>query len=254
MNILEEIIAHKKIEVAQKEAQVPELDLSNLPPGRDFATALRVEAISLIAEIKRQSPSSSILRNDFIPLEMAKIYQKNGAAAISVLTDEKYFGGKGEHIGLAREGASLPILRKDFIVDQYQIAEARILGADAVLLIASILEPAELDSFLVCAEELGLSYLVEAHTQEDVEKSVAVGASIIGINNRNLDTMAVDLTTSLRLRELIPPGVIAVSESGINAREDVVRLEKAGFNAVLVGSILMRSPDIASTLRGLLGK
>ena len=154
---------------------------------------------------------------------------------------------------MVRQEITLPILRKDFIVDPCQISEARSLGADAVLLIAAILTPAELRSFLGQAREVDLSCLVEAHTREDVEKAVAAGAGIIGINNRDLNTMRVDLAASLRLRELIPPGVIAVSESGIRTREDVIRLEEAGFDAVLVGGVLMSSPDIGHTLKELLG-
>jgi indole-3-glycerol phosphate synthase len=253
MNILQQIIAHKKFEISQQKARSEELDLSNLPPIRDFAAALRVDSIALIAELKHQSPSSGILREKYNLLQIAGIYQEGGAAAISVLTDQKYFGGRGEHIVMVREAVSLPILRKDFILDPCQIAEARSLGADAVLLIAAILGPAELGSFLRHARELDLSCLVEAHTQGDVEKAVEAGADIIGINNRDLSTMEVDVTTSLRLRELIPPGVIAVSESGIRTREDVLRLEQAGFDALLVGSVLMSSADVAGAMRELLG-
>jgi len=253
MNILQQIIAHKKTEIAQKKARSRELELSGLPPVRDFATVLREGSISLIAEIKRRSPSSRAFRDDFDPARLAGIYQENNADALSILTDEKFFGGRDEHIEIVREAISLPILRKDFIVDESQIAEARSLGADAILLIATILEGAELGSFLGRAEELGLSCLVEAHTQRDVEKALQAGAGIIGINNRDLNTMKVALNTSLRLRELIPPGVIAVSESGIRTREDVLKLDQAGYDAVLVGSALMSSPDIAGMLRELLG-
>lgn len=254
MTILDEIVAHKKAEVSQKKSRVPKLELKGLPPTRDFKSALKRKGISLVAEIKRFSPSKKVERDDFDPSQIAKNYGSNGAAAISVLTDEKYFGGSEEFVAMVKSETNLPVLRKEFIVDEYQIYESRFLGADAILLIVSILERSQVSSFLALAKELSLSCLVEAHTEEDVEKVLSIQAQIIGINNRDLATLEVDVTTSLRLRRLIPPGIITVSESGIKTREDIVKLEEAGFNAVLIGESLMSSPDIASMLRQLLGR
>lgn len=254
MTILDKIVAHKKAEVAQKKTRVPEFELKGLPPARDFKSALQGKGISLIAEIKRFSPSKKAIRDDFDPAQIAKDYERNGAAAISVLTDQKFFGGKDEFISTVRGETKLPILRKEFIVDEYQIYESRLLGADAILLIASIWDRPQISSFLALAGELGLSCLVETHTEKDVEKVLNAQVQIIGINNRNLATLELDIATSFRLRRLVPPGIIAVSESGTKTREDVLRLEAAGFEAVLVGEALMSSPDIAGKLKELLGR
>jgi indole-3-glycerol phosphate synthase len=254
MTILEEIVAHKRAEVSRKKAGMPKFELRGLADSRDFASALKGKDISLIAEIKKFSPSKRALRVNFDPAQIAKDYEGNGAAAISVLTDEKFFGGKDSYIRAVRQAVELPILRKEFIVDEYQIYESRFLGADGVLLIASIWGRTEMISLLVLAEELGLSVLVEAHTEEEVAKILSTPAKIIGINNRNLATLEVDLTTSLRLRRLIPPDRIAISESGVRTREDILRLEEAGFDGVLIGESLMSSPDGGSKLRELLGK
>jgi indole-3-glycerol phosphate synthase len=254
MAILDQIIAHKKAEVAQKKARLPEFDLRGLPSVRDFTSALQGEGISIIAEIKRYSPSKKVMRQDVDPSQIGQEYEKNKAAAISVLTDQKFFGGKDEDIGAVRRAVRVPILRKEFIVDEYQIYESRFLGADAILLIASLLPEKQLSSFLTLAQELGLACLVEVHTSEDVEKALNIQTQIVGINNRNLSTLEVDMTASFRLRSLIPPGIIAVSESGIMTRGNVIRLQEAGFDAALIGETLMNAPDIAGKLRELLGK
>lgn len=254
MTVLDEIVAHKRAEVSQKKTRVPKFELKELPPTRDFKSALKGNDISLIAEIKKFSPSKKVMRVSFDPGQIAKSYERDGAAAISVLTDEKFFGGQDEHISTVREEVRLPILRKEFIVDEYQIYESRVLGADAILLIASILERAQVSSWLALAEELGLSCLVEVHTEGDLEKVLNTRVQIIGLNNRDLATLEVDVTTSFRLKGLIPPGIITVSESGIRRREDIVRLGEAGFDAVLIGESLMSSPDIGLKLRELLGR
>jgi indole-3-glycerol phosphate synthase len=254
MTILDEIIANKRREVVQKRGRMAQFDLKGLPSVRDFRSALKGSGISLIAEIKRLSPSQKMPRVDFDPLQIAHEYERNGAAAISVLTDEKFFGGRDEHITALRSEVNVPILRKEFIIDEYQIYESRFLGADAILLIASLWPETRLHSFLTLAEELGLTCLVEAHTPQDVEKALNSDAQIIGINNRNLSTFKVDMTVSYRLRRLIPPGIMAVSESGIMTRENVIELQEAGFDAALIGASLINAPDIAGKLRELLGR
>lgn len=254
MTILDKIVAHKRAEVDQRRGRISEFELQGLPPTRDFSSALRGGSISLIAEIKRCSPSRKEMRADFDPAQIAKCYERNGAIAVSVLTDQKFFGGKDEYISMVKEEVGLPVLRKEFIIDEYQIYQSRFLKADAILLIASVLERTQICSFLALAEDLGLSCLVEVHTEEDLDRVLNTPAKIIGINNRNLATLEVDLTTSRRLRRLMPPDIIAVSESGVKTREDIMRLQEADFDAVLIGESLMSSPDIAAKLRELLGR
>jgi indole-3-glycerol phosphate synthase len=254
MTILDDIVAHKRVEVAQKRDRVPQLNLKGLPPVRDFRSALKGNGISLIAEIKRFSPSRNMPREDFNPRQIADEYERNGAAAISVLTDRRFFGGRDEYIKEVREEVKVPILRKEFIIDEYQVNESRALGADAILLIASIMRTEQICAFLALAEKQGLACLVEAHTEDDLEKALTTPAQIIGINNRDLATLEVDLATSFRLRKLIPADIIAVTESGIESRGDVLRLEEAGFDAALVGGSLMGSADIAGKLRELRGR
>jgi indole-3-glycerol phosphate synthase len=254
MTILDKIVAHKKAEVAHKRNWMPEFELEGLPRAMDLGSALKGKGISLIAEIKRFSPSRRVMRDKFDPAQIAKEYEHHGAAAISVLTDEKFFGGKDEHIKAVKGEVKLPILRKEFIIDEYQIFESRSLNADAILIIASMLPRAQISSFLALAGKLSLSCLVEVHTEEDVKKVLDTTAQIIGINNRNLTTLEVDVNTSLRLRKLIPPDIIAVTESGIQTREDILKLEAVGFDAALIGGSLMKAPDIAGKLRELLGR
>lgn len=209
--------------------------------GFPFEKALRTEALSFICEIKKASPSQGIIAPDFPYLEIAKDYEEAGAAAISVLTEPYWFQGQDQYLTEIRQAVSLPLLRKDFIVDSYQIYEAKIIGASAILLICALLNNDTLKEYLEIAHSLGLSALVEAHTEEEVRAALAAGARVIGVNNRNLKTFEVDITTSLRLRALVPEDILFVSESGIKAPEDVARLKANKTDAVLIGETLMRS-------------
>ncbi|MDD5421892.1 MAG: indole-3-glycerol phosphate synthase TrpC [Candidatus Omnitrophota bacterium] len=209
----------------------------------------RPHHINLIAEIKKASPSKGILRGDFNPSRIAVTYQANGAAAISVLTDERFFAGSLGHIHKVKENISLPVLRKDFIIDEYQIYESVAAGADAILLIADILETNEMAGFYNLAQTLGLDILVEAHNEEDIEKALSTGANIIGINNRDLHSFKVDLGVTQKLIRLIPQNKVRVSESGIKTYEDVMFLKSLGVNAVLIGEAFMEAEDIAGKMR-----
>ncbi len=209
----------------------------------------RPHHINLIAEIKKASPSKGILRGDFNPVKIAITYQANGASAISVLTDERFFEGKLEYIKKIKENVSLPILRKDFIIDEYQIYESVIAGADAILLIAELLSTNEMISFYNLAASLGLDVLMEVHNEEDIEKALVTDASMIGINNRDLHTFKVDLNVTQKLIRLIPQNKIKVSESGIRSYEDAMFLKSLGVNAVLIGEAFMESSDIAAKIR-----
>jgi indole-3-glycerol phosphate synthase len=219
---------------------------------RDFRAALAARAPALIAEIKRASPSRGLLAQDFRPAATAAAYQRGGAAALSVLTDETFFQGSLEHLSEARQASGLPVLRKDFTIDEYQILEAAAHGADAVLLIAAILPCKRLRALREFARQLGLAALVEVHDEEELASAVDSGADILGVNNRDLRTFEVTLETSLRLGEKMPAGALRVSESGIRFREDVGRLQAAGYSAFLVGEHLMRAADPAAALRALL--
>lgn len=219
--------------------------IKQLPPTRDFATALKKGAgVNVIAEVKKASPSKGLICPDFDPVRLAQSYSAGGAAAISVLTDEQFFQGSLEYLQMIRSQISLPLLRKDFVLDIYQIYQARLAGADAVLLITRILKSAQLTEMIALTKELGLAALVEVHDKEDVSKALAAGAEIIGINNRDLATFTTDLNVTLELVRCIPEGRIIVSESGINRPEDLVLLGNAGVNAVLVGEALARERDV----------
>ncbi|MBW6485239.1 MAG: indole-3-glycerol phosphate synthase TrpC [Syntrophobacterales bacterium] len=252
--ILAEIVAKKRNEVATRQKKTPFRALAEkiarLPPTRDFSTALKRE-IAIIAELKRRSPSHGLLRKEFDPAKIALLYEKNGAAAISVLTDETFFGGSDNDIAAVKNAVLLPVLRKEFIIDPYQIAETRAIGADALLLIASLLGERELRDYRKQAESLGLAALVEVHSQEELWAALASGARIIGVNNRNLDTLATDLCVSRELGPLLPPGLTKVSESGIETETDIAALRAAGFNAFLIGGALLSSPDPGAKLRNL---
>jgi indole-3-glycerol phosphate synthase len=209
----------------------------------------RPHHINLIAEIKKASPSKGILRGDFNPVKIAVTYQANGASAISVLTDERFFEGRLEYIKKVKENVSLPVLRKDFFIDEYQIYESVAAGADAILLIAEILSVNEMVKFHRIASSLGLDVLLEVHNEEDIEKAIAADAPIIGINNRDLHTFRVDMAVTQKLIRLIPPNKIIVSESGIKNYEDVMFLKSMGVNAVLIGEAFMEADDIAGKMR-----
>ena len=212
--------------------------------------------MSLIAEIKKASPSGGLLRPNFVPGDIARVYSENGAACLSVLTDEKYFMGSLDYLQQARAACKLPILRKDFIVDEYQIVEAERYGADAILLIVANLEDTQLCDLREAAEGEGLSSLVEVHDEHEMERALKSGARIVGINNRNLKTMKTDVETTFRLLHAFPRGrdeYLVVSESGIRSNAEIVRLTEAGVNAVLIGETFMRANDIGEKVRELMG-
>jgi indole-3-glycerol phosphate synthase len=255
--VLREIVANKSQELADRRRRVP-LDalrdrVAAADPPRPFLAALRGPRIRLIAEVKGASPSAGAIRPEFDPVEIARGYEDAGAAAISVLTDVRYFRGADAHLVGVRRAVEVPVLRKDFVIDPYQVYEARALGADAVLLIVAILSPAALGDLQGVAHELGMAAVVEVHTSADLEGALAAGAPLVGINNRNLDTLEVTLDPSRRLRPRIPDGVTVVAESGIESRAHVQEMERLGMHAVLVGTALMRAPDPAARVRELLG-
>ena len=221
------------------------------PVGKDFQAALAAPGLSVIAELKQASPSKGLIAPDFerIYLDKARQYEEGGAAAISCLTEPKFFLGSDEYLRQVRAAVQLPILRKDFTVDEYQIYEAKCLGADAVLLICSLLSQGQLAEYLCQAHELGLSALVEAHDADEVGSALAAGAAIIGVNNRNLKDFSVNPLNSLRLREQIPAEKLFVAESGIAKASDCAGLKAAGVQAVLVGEALMRSPNPAAMIK-----
>lgn len=257
MTILDTIVGTKRTEVQAKEERCPlrllkkQAETSPLP--RDFLAALRRPDIALIAEIKKASPRMGVIRESVDPAMLAQCYQDSGADAISVLTDEPFFQGSLSYLRDVRSISSLPVLRKDFIIDDYQIYESRAAGADAVLLIATVLDQSTLKRMLKLCKVVGLAALVEVHDEQDVKKAVLAGAQIIGINNRDLSTFRVDLATTEKLAIMIQDGQVVVSESGIKNREDVIRVAMAGAKAILVGETLMRSDDVVKTVRQLLG-
>jgi indole-3-glycerol phosphate synthase len=256
--ILDQIVSHNLEELKDKKRRLPVAELQRLaaeqPPALDLALALRGDGIKLIAEVKKASPSRGVIRADFDPVEVAKIYAGNGAAAISVLTEAEHFQGSLDHLKNIRKALpdKLPLLRKDFIFDPYQIYESRAYGADSLLLIVAILEPEKLQELLRISHQLNMSCLVEVHNKAEVEIALKSRAKIIGINNRDLNTFSVDMATTERLRPLIPPDRIIVSESGIKERTDIERLSRLGIDAVLIGESLMSAPDIAARMRELL--
>ncbi|MHB9029445.1 MAG: indole-3-glycerol phosphate synthase TrpC [Candidatus Latescibacterota bacterium] len=256
--ILAEIIEYKRAFVEESKNRMPlgELEHRALesPHTRDFAGALRQhgpDGCALIAEIKTASPSKGVIRDDVTVEEVARIYEENGAACISVLTDEKYFRGGLDRLGMARSACGLPLLRKDFIIDPYQIFEARVAGADAVLLIAACLDDHRLNEFMAIASLLNMDYLLEVHDAEEMGRAAALSAHIIGINNRDLATFKTELETTGRLARYAPRGTIVVSESGINSADDVRKVRRMGATAVLVGEALMRERDMGAKVREL---
>jgi len=235
---------------------LPELRsrVADAPPPRAFAAALRGPRIRLIAEVKGASPSEGTIRAAFDPAGIARTYAASGAAAISVLTDARFFHGDDAHLTQVRRAVDVPVLRKEFIVDPYQVYEARALGADAVLLIVSILDGGALRDLRGLAEELGMAALVEAHASSELDAALGAGAPLVGINNRDLDTFEISLDVCRRLRPRVPPDVTVVAESGIEERAHVLEMERLGVHAVLVGTALMRAPDPAARVRELLGE
>ncbi len=256
--ILDKIVAHKKETLDHLKRTVPFADLEKRIDGvgspRPFGrTLVRPGEVTLIAEVKKASPSAGVIRQDANPSAMGKIYEEAGASAVSVLTDEQFFGGTLADLGSVKKAVGLPILRKDFIIDPWQVYEARAYGADAILLIVAILDDKTLRDLLVLARKLGLDALVEVHTEEESARAVDVGAGIIGINNRDLRTFRIDLETTIDLAPKIPAETIRVSESGIQSRADVLRLQQAGVNAVLVGTALMKASDLRAKITELIG-
>jgi len=257
--ILDKIVADKHREVAAAKARVPEQRLrealATAPPVRDFFAALDGRGtVRLIAEVKKASPSQGVIRADFRPVEIALTYQRHGAACISVLTDGPYFQGSLDDLRQIRAAVSLPVLRKDFIIDPYQVIEARAAGADAVLLIAECLDDRQLQTLQRAIVSLEMTPLVELYELANLSRVLAAGARLIGINNRNLRTFHVDLEHTIRVRREIPAGRRVVGESGIRHRADVQRLQEVGVDAILVGETLMCRADIGAAVDELLGK
>lgn len=255
MKILETIVAQKRQEVAKLKAEGIRDPQQSAEPPRGFIQALRQSPeIAVIAEVKKASPSKGIICPDFEPDQIAASYEEGGAAAISVLTDERFFLGSLDYIPLVRQTVKLPVIRKDFIIHELQIDEARHYGADAILLIAAILVQEQIKDYLQMCAELGMDALVEVHDKKELEKSLAAGSRIIGINNRDLRDFSVDLRTTIKLRQEIPDTIPVVSESGIKDHEDVKMLQENRITAILVGETLMRSEDRVAALRHLMGK
>jgi indole-3-glycerol phosphate synthase len=257
--ILDEIVASKKQEVAERRLRLPvsklEQRLAAAPPVRDFQKALtRGSGLGVIAEVKKASPSAGVLRADFDPVAIAQQYADAGADAISVLTDAPFFQGELAYVTAVRGAVAPPVLRKDFLIDPYQVLEARVAGADAVLLIAEILDDDALGLLLRETQRLGMQALVELHDRENVARVVNSGAALIGINNRDLRSFATRLEHTLELAPLIPRDRVLVSESGIRSRMDMERLRAASVRAVLIGETLMRARDVGAALRALRGE
>lgn len=266
--ILDTIAESSRLRVAKAKEALPMEELKAIIYGGEgvrsfnsriafaFERALRSfpnPKMAFICEVKKASPSKGVISEDFPYLAIGRDYEKAGAKAISVLTEPEYFKGEDKYLTEISNAVNIPVLRKDFTVDEYQIYEAKAIGADAVLLICSLLDTATLHKFILTCNELGMSALVEAHTEEEIYSAIQAGARVIGVNNRNLQTFEVDLNNSIKLRGLVPKDIIFVAESGIKTAEDVAVLKEAGVNAVLIGETLMRSPnkkEIISELRG----
>jgi len=255
--ILAEITRHKRDEIAQSRRDRPlallqeEVSLAPLP--RDLAVALRAPGVSLIAEVKRASPSKGLLRADLDAAALARTYEESGASAVSVLTDRRFFGGGLDDLRAVRQSVTLPLLRKDFVLDPYQVYEARAAGADAVLLIVAALSDDSLDALYRLVRELGMTALVEVHGEAELQRALEIEPRVVGVNNRDLRTFEVSLETTARLRPLVPDDVVLVSESGVHTRADVERLAAIGADAMLVGESLVRAADVGHKIEQLLG-
>ncbi|MCM8794792.1 MAG: indole-3-glycerol phosphate synthase TrpC [Candidatus Omnitrophica bacterium] len=258
MNKLQEIVAYKKIELieAKKKRPLAELEkkVKQRSPARDFRKAIVcAQGLGLIAEVKRASPSAGPIRAGADAVSVARVYRDAGAHAVSVLTDAKFFSGSLEDLRAVRQAVVLPVLRKDFLLEEYQLIEAAAAGADAVLLIAAVLERPVLKRLMGLARDLSLDPLVEVHTRRELEAALEAGALLVGINNRNLETLEVDLKTTAELMPMVPPDRTVVSESGIRTRQDVEVLQRQGIRAILVGEELMKAPDPAKKIKELMG-
>ncbi len=251
--ILDDILAYRREQLEREKAKIPVSEMERLAVScsripRDFKAAVSKEGVNIISEVKKASPSKGVISDDFRPADIAANYERSGAAAISVLTEEHYFMGSGEYLKSVRAAVSIPIIRKDFIFDPYQIYEAKLIGADAVLLIAAILDAAEMRELKALAGKLGMAALCESHNEKEIESCISAGAEIYGINNRNLETFEVDLSTTGRLAALLPENAVVVSESGMFTAEDIMLARKNGANAVLIGESLMRDPSLLKRL------
>ena len=258
MSILDRIVAAKRQEVQREMQETPLRRVIELattaPPPRDFGKAIRREGqINIIAEVKRASPTRGALQPGADVEALARAYANGGAVAISVLTERRFFLGAPQDLAAAKQAAAAPVLRKDFLIDEWQVYESRALGADAILLIARLLSDWDLARLLGLARSLHMDALVEVHTEDEIGRAAGAGADIIGVNNRDLSTLEVSLETSIRMADRLPAGVVRVSESGIETHADVARLRAAGYGAFLVGGRLMREADPARALRSLLG-
>lgn len=261
--ILEKIAAHTKKRIDDLKSVLSVEDIENIKKqaqtmaiNRSFAfeKALKTKDIALICEVKRASPSKGIISEKFDYLTIAKDYENAGANAISVLTEPEFFKGSDLYLREIKKQVSIPVLRKDFTIDSYQIYEAKIIGADAILLICALLDTVKLKEYIKIADRLGLSALVEAHTEEEIHSALNAGARMIGVNNRNLHTFEIDMMTSIRLKKLVPDEIVFVSESGIRTTSDIDRLRQNGIDAVLIGETLMRSDDKKAMFEMLRGK
>jgi indole-3-glycerol phosphate synthase len=255
--ILDEIVAWKREEVAarKKERSLAEVraEAAEAAPLRDFEAAVRAEGVSLVAEVKRASPSKGLLRANLDPVGLAGKYEAGGASAISVLTDERFFQGSVSDLREVRGAVRLPVLRKDFLLEPYQVYEARAAGADAVLLIAAALAQDELEGLLELVHDSGMAALVEVHDEKEMGRALSAGPRVVGVNNRDLHTFEVDLRTTERLRPMVPEDVLVVAESGIHTRADVDRMDAIGVDAVLVGEAILRCTDVEAKVRELTG-
>jgi indole-3-glycerol phosphate synthase len=258
MTVLDTIAKHVREEVEARKRKSPTSDLQDRPlfhePTRDLQKALEGPSRQIIAEVKRASPSQGLIRKDFDPIAIAKDYANHGAAALSVLTEERFFQGNLSYLEAIRAEVPLPLLRKDFVLDSYQLFEARSFGADAVLLIAALLERNFLRQLHEESRSLSLDVLVEVHTEPELEVALEAGAQLVGINNRNLQTFEVNLETTEQLLPKVPQGIVVVCESGIEGRQQVERLEKLGVHVFLIGESLMRAPHPGAKLKELLEK
>lgn len=255
-NVLAKILEHKRGEIAAAKLRRPveqlQTELACAPPVRDFVAALRAAPdLGLIAEVKKKSPSVGLIRADFDPIEIARVYQSAGASCLSVLTDEEFFGGRIEYLKGICETASVPLLRKDFIVDRYQVLEARVAGADCVLLIAECLDDCTLRDLYFYASELGMDALIEIYDPENLDRVLKLDPPLVGVNNRDLRSFVVDLDHTLQIVPRVPKSTLLVSESGIKTRADVEKLKAHGVGAILVGETLMRAADIGAAVRDL---
>jgi indole-3-glycerol phosphate synthase len=251
---LDEIVAETRAEVAERRARTPQAQVERqaqaAPSTRDFKAALQRPELAVIAELKAKSPSAgTLVASGYRPSSIAETYGKAGAAALSVLTQQSRFGGAPEHLALARQAVRIPVLRKDFVTEPYQVFEARAYGADAVLLIVAALEEAQLRELLALVRRLGMAALVEIHTTRELDLAIAVGADIVGINHRNLKTLTVDTGLTARLRPRVPSGTVLVAESGIRDAGDARRMRVVGVDAILVGEALMRAEDPRTLIR-----